>query len=214
MKETSVEWIRRHIAHTSEDCLIWPFGMVRGYGQLKYHGQFTRASRVMCIEAHGEPPSPDHHAAHDCGNSACVNPRHIKWKTPSENQLDKRRHGRFYQGGARKRLSYADALKVRSLAGRMTQDAIAEMFGVSRRNIGAILSGRSQNRARNRERIASVLADATAPMSYREIADVAGIPAGSASSMLVKLKGDGLVVHMPNGLYVTAPNTPPDDPTR
>jgi hypothetical protein len=143
-KGANLLWLRERVSYQGDECLIWPFAIVRGYGQLQYRGKITRASRVMCIEAHGEPPTPEHQAAHDCGNCACVNPTHIRWKTPSENQLDKRKHGTFYNGGRRKRLSDREVMAIRLLHGSRTQDKIAEMFGVSRRNIGMIVNGHSR----------------------------------------------------------------------
>lgn len=92
-----VEWAARQ---TEVDaCILWPFKSKTGpnleYGSLS-KGQSRygrRAHRVVCGIAHGEPPSERHHAAHLCGNSLCVNPKHIRWATPSQNQLDKRGHG-------------------------------------------------------------------------------------------------------------------------
>lgn len=80
-------------------CLLWPYrsrcGPNQEYGQinkgLSSHGR--RAHRVVCALAHGDPPTPDHHAEHLCGNSLCVNPKHLKWSTPLENQNRKKEHG-------------------------------------------------------------------------------------------------------------------------
>jgi hypothetical protein len=62
---------------------------------LGYLGDTLYAHRLMCQLAHGDPPTPDHIAAHSCGrgHEGCVNPNHLSWKTYSENELDKRVHG-------------------------------------------------------------------------------------------------------------------------
>lgn len=204
MAARNVEWMLAHVNHVGEECLLWPFGKCRGYGQLKWDGKIRRATRVMCELAHGEAPTQQHHAAHSCGNSECINPRHLSWKTPSENQLDKREHGRFYKDGARKLLSYADAEKIRSLAGSMTQDAIAKQFGVSRRNIGAILTGKTQTRPLNREKITNVLSRSGSPMTSQEIANATGIDPVSVTPMLSKLKQTGIVVRVRQATYQIA----------
>src|SRR3972149_10759839 len=77
-------------------CLIWPFSTNgTGYGRLGVDGKGYYAHRYMCELVNGPPPTPDHEASHDCGNGhlGCVHPRHLEWKTASENHLDRRRHG-------------------------------------------------------------------------------------------------------------------------
>lgn len=90
----SFKWLRDHVGHKSEKCLIWPFGKsIRGRGGVNFRGYCQPAPRVMCILAHGEPPSDKHEAAHKChnGHEGCVNPKHLYWATPSENRLDTQR---------------------------------------------------------------------------------------------------------------------------
>lgn len=90
-------WLMAHVGYQGDDCLPWPFskdGRV-GRGRLGHNGKMYWAHRLMCELAHGEPPTPDHQAAHNCGKGhyGCVNPRHLEWKTNSENQLDRRKNG-------------------------------------------------------------------------------------------------------------------------
>lgn len=144
-KGAAVTWLREHASHQDDACLIWPFSIVRGYGNVGINGKIYYAHRYMCEMVNGPPPTPKHQAAHSCGcgHAGCVNPRHLSWKTPSENQLDKREHGTAYKEGRRNKLHPQDVIAIRTLKGVRTQDELAEMFGVSRRNIGAILDGRS-----------------------------------------------------------------------
>lgn len=93
----SFRWIVKHVAYTGDRCLKWPFSRdPQGYGQLGLNGKSWKAYRLMCVLAHGEPPTEGHQASHTCGNGhlGCTNPRHLAWKTNSENQRDRRLHGR------------------------------------------------------------------------------------------------------------------------
>jgi hypothetical protein len=58
------------------ECLLWPFSKRNGRGYITG----GPVSRVVCKMAHGEPPTPEHDAAHFyCGNERCVNPHHLRW---------------------------------------------------------------------------------------------------------------------------------------
>lgn len=138
------KWLLAHVSHNDDACLIWPFSRNNtGYGQLGYLGKMRKAHRFMCELAHGEPPSPKHEASHSCGNGmrGCVNPRHLGWKTRSENQLDRRRHGtaKTNKWGAGGKLSEADKAEIRALRGKMTQAKMALKFGVHFETISRIL---------------------------------------------------------------------------
>jgi hypothetical protein len=61
-------------------------------GCVGWNGKVVRVPRAMCEEAHGPPPTPKHHAAHDtpngCIGSLCVNGEHLRWATARENAAD------------------------------------------------------------------------------------------------------------------------------
>lgn len=50
-------------------------------------------SRVVCERVNGPAPTEKHETAHGCGNSWCVNKRHLRWATHIENEADKLIHG-------------------------------------------------------------------------------------------------------------------------
>lgn len=91
-------WIRDvALTHQGGACLTWPFGTMRdGYAGMGREGKALRAHRYICQHVRGEPPTPEHHAAHSCGkgHEACVSPHHLSWKTPSENFKEGAKHPR------------------------------------------------------------------------------------------------------------------------
>lgn len=139
-------WIKDHVEHKGDDCLIWPFSRTEsGYGQFKVAGQSTIASRVMCEAAHGAPPTLDHQAAHSCGHgsSGCMNPRHLRWATRLENEADKIVHGTLSRGEkqGQAKLTEGDVRTIRRLAGTCFQRDLAKRFGVARSQVGRIING-------------------------------------------------------------------------
>jgi hypothetical protein len=88
-------FLQQHVNYPWEKCVLWPFAKaLNGYPELRFEGRSTRAHRLMCILAHGEPPEPYYEASHTCenGHLGCVNPRHLVWETHAENHA--RRAGR------------------------------------------------------------------------------------------------------------------------
>lgn len=92
-----IKWLRAHVDYAGDDCLVWPYfrDPREGYGTMGHEGKVWKAHRLMCVLAHGEPPTPKHQAAHSCGNGrgGCVNPRHLRWTTPRGNAQDRSKHG-------------------------------------------------------------------------------------------------------------------------
>jgi hypothetical protein len=130
-------WLMEHAGYQGDNCLPWPFckdGRV-GRGLMGHNGQRWWAHRLMCVLAHGDPPTPQHQAAHNCGKGhyGCVNPRHLEWKTNSQNQLDRAKNGNTLRNrhGNKSTLPPSVISDIISLKGEMTQVAIAKKFGVS-----------------------------------------------------------------------------------
>lgn len=149
---SSSRWIREHLEYSEDEfCLIWPFvwevDHYPKYGK-SVGGERERyvVSRLMCEYRHGPPPSPAHHAAHSCdrGTQGCVNPMHVSWKTPSENQLDR------FKGEAirSKKLTQEQANEIRRLAPTTLPKDLAKRFGVTVRNIRWVVQGKTWNPVR------------------------------------------------------------------
>lgn len=142
-KGSSEAFLRGHKDWTGEECLLWPYRTVpTGYGLAVVGGVQKRASRWMCILAHGEPPSSRHEAAHNCGNARCVNPKHLRWATPAENSSDKLIHGTHNRGerSGKTRLTQEDVQFIKSAPPDLV--SLMSRYGVSKGCISKIRSGR------------------------------------------------------------------------
>lgn len=143
------QWIRDHAGHQGNDCLEWPFGKAaNGYAEVLINGRKMVASRAMCIEAHGAPSSESLEAAHSCGRGhhACMNPRHLSWKTGAENQADRHIHGTDCAGvkNPAAKLNVRDIRQIRRLLDQgRTQTSVAAQFGISQTHVWSIKAGKN-----------------------------------------------------------------------
>lgn len=143
---STIAWLLGHVSHQGEACIPWPFSHdTKGYPQVWRDG-VKKANRVMCELAHGEPPTPKHQAAHSCGNRGCINPRHLSWKTQSENEADKHIHGTIVakNWGPRGKLKPDQIEQIRTSS--LSNVELASRFGVNR---GAIEYWRKKIAAQN-----------------------------------------------------------------
>lgn len=149
-KGAAVKFLRDNLAYDGDDCLIWPFvRQPSGYGSLGYLGEQYYAHRLMCEFVHGEPPTPEHEAAHSCGRGkqGCVHPKHVSWKTKSQNMQDKRRHGTANKAwwGQRGKLTPEIVQQIRDAIpyGPPLIHWLSAKFGITPSNIRHIQQGRT-----------------------------------------------------------------------
>ena len=141
-------FLRSLVGRNDNECVPWPFPSrcEDNYGVVQYEGRLTGAHRVMCRLAHGEPPTPKHHAAHSCGRSICVNPLHLRWATASENEADKKLHGTVPHSNGLPRLSENQVRRIKRRLTTVERGDITHLafqFGVARKTINDIRFGKT-----------------------------------------------------------------------
>lgn len=135
------------LPYDGDECLTWPYARNKGYGLLWFDKKNQYVSRLVCQEAKGPPPTPDHDAAHSCGrgDKACVTKRHLRWATAKENCEDTVAHGRSLRGSKhpRAKITKEQAILVKQLKGSLKAREIAEQVGLSREGVASIHQSKS-----------------------------------------------------------------------
>lgn len=138
-----LQWLRDIVANPQDECAIWPFAVdpVSGYGLVSFNGTNRTAHRVALILFSGGDQSGRDAAHGPCHNRRCCNPRHLSWKTTTENHGDKPRDGTDNRG-RKHYLAKLTEEQVRAiLADDREHKVIALEYGVSRSNISNIKAG-------------------------------------------------------------------------
>lgn len=134
----ATDFINMAILSNQNECLIWPFGRTsKGYAA---YGP-KNAAQYICEMVYGDKPI-DMQSAHSCGDKLCVNPRHLRWATPKDNNYDKKKHGTWPSGvnNGRAIISEDQVREIRTLAGKISYRKMAKKFGISKSSIEAIVN--------------------------------------------------------------------------
>lgn len=89
---TALKFLNDFVDPETDECVLWPYSSHgNGYGsKIDPHGY---PHQIICRKFHGAVPTSEHEVAHHCGNRRCINPRHVRWATPLENNNDRKKHG-------------------------------------------------------------------------------------------------------------------------
>jgi len=145
-----VNWRERLWRHISPEpmsgCWLWTASETQfGYGQINYKRRPERAYRLAWLLYRGEIPRGAL-VCHKCDNPPCCNPDHLFLGTHQDNCDDRERKGRsrppLGERHAHARLTAADVLRIRALAGTRTLESLAEEYGVWNSTIYRAQSGK------------------------------------------------------------------------
>jgi len=131
-KGGAFEWLCQHVSYDEKKCLFWPFSKCDGRaGAIGYCGRAFKAVRLMCLLAHGAPPTPQHLAAHTCGRG----------KTASECMYEDFRQGRRISYGKDGKLTSSEVAEIRALGDSKPASENGKIYGLSGQRVGDILRG-------------------------------------------------------------------------
>lgn len=125
----------------TDHCIYWPFYLYKnGYGYLRFKGVDRPVHRVSLMMATGEDPAKLD-ASHTCHIRRCVNPRHLSWKTRSENLRDRPYNGTVNRGevNGNAKLTRTDVAAI--LRDRRVQHVIAKDYGIAQPTVSKIKLG-------------------------------------------------------------------------
>lgn len=124
------------------DCWIWTGHVAStGYGQFGIGSHHrVRAHRFAWLVSRG--PIPDGFVVcHNCDNTLCVNPGHLRLDSQAGNILESVRKGRKKVWGLQKlNAEQVQAIRQTYAAGGTTQKQLARTFGIARNTVSQIVN--------------------------------------------------------------------------
>lgn len=127
-------------------CILWTKSKTpRGYGVCRIKGKLFLAHRLALAKKLGRPIKKGYCCCHSCDNTSCINPEHLFEATQSENILDmfnKNRQKFDINNLYAPKLTVNKVKEIKKRRGENTLK-LAQHFGVGRRAIQSIFSGRT-----------------------------------------------------------------------
>lgn len=130
----------------TDECVLWNHKISNnGYAGIRHEGRSLGAHVVALTIRSGPKPEPKMVAAHRCRNRNCINYRHLRWATATENAADKVRDGvaLFGERNHNAKLTADEVRAIRELAPRASKQSLAEMYGISPITVRDIINGRT-----------------------------------------------------------------------
>jgi hypothetical protein len=122
----------------TDDCVIWPLSKNhKGYGSVRSNG-VQRGVHVLALERRvGSRPNGLIATHGPCHRRDCMNYRHLRWATYSENMQDRWRDGTppIGENGPAAKLTARQVAEIRSLADYRTSGELAVAYGVAPKTI-------------------------------------------------------------------------------
>jgi hypothetical protein len=144
-----VEFARLASLETDE-CVIWPYTKAsqRGYGQMYAPGNQKVYVHRQALIHRGIMPKPGEVARHGpCNTPACMNYRHLRWGSHTDNMQDMFRDGTVLVGERNPMATLTAAFVLRMRLEREqsgdSYKAIAERWGVSTMTAFRAITGQS-----------------------------------------------------------------------
>ena len=111
-----------------------------GYWRVTLYRQKIRHELTvhrLVLEAFVGPCPKGKECGHENGNASDNRLENLSWKTPSENQKDRARHGRknIGQGRYGRKTTPEQVVEIQALRGKLPITAIAERFGIKRGSV-------------------------------------------------------------------------------
>ena len=123
------QFLEKALNSETDECIIWPFGVAHsGYGIARIDGRAKSVHRHICELAHG-PAAEGLYACHSCGIRACVNPRHLRFDTPTANSADMDKH----KTRRTAKLTFEQVIEIRLSDNR--SDEVCKLYGVSKSTV-------------------------------------------------------------------------------
>lgn len=135
------QFIHKAVEYDGVDCLIWPYSVNdKGYGKLYWDGRLELATRIVLKLMTGEAGEglQAAHLPEVCHTPRCVNPAHLYWATPSENQQDRGIDGTDNAGEKNPAAKLTEDQVAAIKDDSRVQRIIAEEYGVSQSMISYI----------------------------------------------------------------------------
>lgn len=138
------------LVEKTEGCWVWHGSIMQsgGYGRFSFQGKRWRAHHLSYFLTHGSTVPDGMVLCHKCDNPKCVNPQHLFVGTQAENIWDM--HSKNRGGGQfGKREEHPGAKLTKEQVARIkneykprvvTQQSLADRYGVTRSAINAIVN--------------------------------------------------------------------------